>query len=109
MKETRIFTGFGKTRCVSGPGEVPGRTGWGSWAPLGVSPSLSQYVLSPASTVLLLAPQVCGLHVWGAVNNADRTGHDLSLHWPFCGLWVNIVVAIITGELRGDAIMTTGG
>lgn len=33
-------------------------------------------------------------------------GTDLSLHWTFYGLWVNIVVAIITSELRGVAIMT---
>lgn len=33
-------------------------------------------------------------------------GTDLSLHWPFYSLWVNIVVAITTSELRGVAIMT---
>lgn len=34
-------------------------------------------------------------------------GTDPSLCWSFYGLWDNIIVAIIAGDLREVAIMTT--
>ena len=81
----------------------------GKLGPIGsVSLSESVCALFPPHS-LAPARQVCGLHVWGVVNNAGRTGHNLSLPWPFYGLWVNNVVAFITGEPIGDAIMATVG
>lgn len=83
---------------------MSGRTGWGKPGPIGrVCVSLSP-VLSPSHVLLLIF--VASMHGASVITQIGQ-GTDLSLHWPFYGLWVNIVVAIIAGELRRVARMTT--
>lgn len=103
VEETPIFTGFGGTgvsqasgRCLIGQD--------GEAVPVGsVSLSLSPSTMCPLSALLLLfVTSITGESMIMQIGQ----GTAPSLCWPFCALWY-IIAAIIAGELRGVAIMTT--